>query len=277
MSLAQSFVTLDHMTEGRAVLGIGNGLVENTQPYGLPSTRRVSRLEEALEILELLFTSEGKPVSYDGKYHKLDGAVFDLPLYEGRPPRIFVGAHAPRMLELTGRFASGWLPGSVVDGDEYAARLSIIRRGAEKAGRSMDDFTACQTLLLALGESRDQVMEQALASPYVAYNALGMPGILWKELGLSHPYGDDFGGYLELVPARATPEHVAAAQTQLTPELLTRQYYFGTPADITEACAPLAAAGCSHFIFANMGATFTGTGFEDFDTMAKLADMLRAL
>jgi phthiodiolone/phenolphthiodiolone dimycocerosates ketoreductase len=36
MSLAQTFVTLDHVSKGRAVLGIGNGLRENTKPYGLP-------------------------------------------------------------------------------------------------------------------------------------------------------------------------------------------------------------------------------------------------
>ena len=277
MSLAQSFVTLDHMTEGRAILGIGNGLVENTEPYGLPSKQRVSRLEEALEILHLLFGSEGRPVEYEGKFHRLDGAIFDLPLHEGRPPRIFIGAHAPRMLELTGRFASGWLPGSVVDGKTYAKRLSIIRRGADKAGRAMDDFTACQTLLLVLGESREEVMEQALASKYIAYNALGLPGVLWKHLGLSHPYGDDFGGALDMVPSRTTPEDVAKSQAQITPELLAHQYYFGTPTEITDACAPLVEAGCSHFILANMGGNFTGRGMKDFDSMAELADRLRAL
>lgn len=275
VSLAQSFVTLDHMTEGRAILGIGNGLVENTEPYGFSSKLRVSRLEEALEVLALLFESEGKPVDYEGKFFRLDGAVFDLPLYDGRPPRIFVGAHEPRMLGLTGRFASGWLPGQVVDGQRYGERLNTIRAGAEDAGRSMDGFTACQTLLLVLGESRTEVMEQALASPYVGYNALGLPGVLWKQFGLEHPYGDEFGGQLEIVPSRTTPEDVDAAMSRMTPELLSCQYYFGTPAEIADACAPLVEAGCSHFIFANMGGNFTGRGLKDFDSMAELADLLR--
>ena len=77
MSLAQSFVTLDHMTEGRAILGIGNGLVENTEPYGFPSKMRVARLEEALEVLQLLFGSSGSPVDFEGKYYRKD-IGFDL-------------------------------------------------------------------------------------------------------------------------------------------------------------------------------------------------------
>ena len=68
MSLAQSFVTLDHISKGRAILGIGNGIRENTEPYGLPYTRNVERLEEALTIIRLLWSSGGRPVSYAGRF-----------------------------------------------------------------------------------------------------------------------------------------------------------------------------------------------------------------
>src|SRR2546427_3663688 len=51
VTLAQAFVTLDHMTGGRAILGIGNGERENTEPHGLPFTRPGGRLAEALAII----------------------------------------------------------------------------------------------------------------------------------------------------------------------------------------------------------------------------------
>ena len=111
MSLAQTFVTLDHISKGRAILGIGNGLRENTEPYGLPTDQRVGRLEEALHLIRLLWESGGKPIDYQGKFWTLKDAVFDLPLYRGRPPRLFVGAHFPRMLRhvrpLRRRLAAG--------------------------------------------------------------------------------------------------------------------------------------------------------------------------
>src|SRR5215510_2100842 len=65
-TLAQAFVTVDHMTKGRAILGIGNGERENTEPYGLPFTRRVGRLEEALTLIRKHWASGGDPVSFDG-------------------------------------------------------------------------------------------------------------------------------------------------------------------------------------------------------------------
>ncbi len=277
VSLAQTFVTLDHLSEGRVRFGIGNGLRENTAPYGLPATHRVARLEEALEVLELLYASQGRPVDFEGRYYRLSGAVFDLPLWQDRPPPLYVGSHAPRMLALTGRFGDGWLPGQVVSGREYGRRLDVISGAAAAAGRSMDGFVASQTMLLVLGDDRAQVLEQAMASPYIGYNALGLPGVVWRAHGLDHPLGDDFAGQIELVPAQITREQVALAQSRMTSALLEEQYYFGTPAEIADAVAPLVDAGCSHFILANMGGNFTGRGARDFESMADLASRLRKI
>jgi phthiodiolone/phenolphthiodiolone dimycocerosates ketoreductase len=274
MSLAQTFVTLDHISKGRAVLGIGNGLRENTEPYGLPCDRRVGRLGEALEIIRLLWGSEGRPVDFDGRFWTLRDAVFDLPLYKGRPPRLFVGAHFPRMLEMCGRYADGWLPGQKVDGDEYRRRLSIIRDAAGAAGRRFDSFLPAQTLLVAFGNSREQVLELALRNKYCAYMAMGLPPDLWRECGIEHPMGADFQGFLDIVPSRVTRDHVDAALSRINPQLLDRLFYMGPAPAVFEQAAPLAAAGCRHFIIANMGGAFTGNGLSD---LARMATLMRAL
>lgn len=277
VSLAQTFVTLDHLSEGRAILGIGNGLRENTEPYGLPSRMRVARLEEALEVLQMLFASEGKPLEYSGRYYQLDGAVFDLPLWEGRPPPVYIGSHAPRMLGLTGRYGDGWLPGQPVDAEEYARRLQVIHAAGHEVGRSMDNFVATQTMLLVLGEDRDEVMGQAMRSLYVGYNTLGLAGSVWRKHGLDHPMGDDFAGQIELVPAATPRELVETAMERMTPELLLEQYYFGSPDQIADAVAPLVDAGCRHFVLANMGGNFTGRGAADFASMAALTARLKQM
>ncbi len=142
MSLAQAFVTLDHLSKGRAILGIGNGIRENTEPYGLAYEHQLARLEEALVVIRALWSSGGEPVTRDGRFWPLRDAIFGLPLYKGRAPRLFVAAHYPRMLRLTGRYADGWLPGQKVSPAEYRVRLDIIRAAAADAGRSMQDFLA---------------------------------------------------------------------------------------------------------------------------------------
>ena len=277
MSLAQTFVTLDHISQGRAVLGIGNGLRENTEPYGLDCEKRVGRLEEALTLIRMLWNSGGKPVDYEGRFWTLKDAVFDLPLYKGKAPRLFIGAHFPRMLKMCGRFSDGWLPGQKVDSAEYAARLAVIAAAADDARRSMDEFTACHTMLVAFGDSHDQVLDVALKNKYCAYMAMGLPPAVWAECGVEHPMGPDFNGFLDIVPSRVTEEQVDRALERLNVNLLERVFYVGTPERICDEVAPLAGAGCSHFIIANMGGAFTGRGATDLRDMFKLMRRLRRL
>jgi phthiodiolone/phenolphthiodiolone dimycocerosates ketoreductase len=274
MSLAQSFVTLDHISKGRAILGIGNGIRENTEPYGLPYADNVERLEEALTIIRLLWSSGGRPVSYEGRFWQLRDAVFGLPLYKGKPPRLFVAAHYPRMLRLTGRFADGWLPGQKVTDDEYRKRLGIIRRAAENAGRNLERFTATHTMMVALGDSREQVLERAMASRVCASLVLGAPAEVWRAHGLAHPLGDAHRGFLDLVPSRITREQVDRAAATMTPQLLLTLMYAGSARQICEEVAPFVDAGCTHFIIANAGASFTGDGAKG---LWRLADLLRRL
>ena len=53
--------------------------------------------------------------------------AYDTEPYEQRSPKIWVGADGPRMLEITGRYADGWWPGSVYAPEEYAAKLRAVR------------------------------------------------------------------------------------------------------------------------------------------------------
>jgi phthiodiolone/phenolphthiodiolone dimycocerosates ketoreductase len=274
MSLAQSFVTLDHISKGRAILGIGNGIRENTEPYGLPYAQNVDRLEEALTIIRLLWSSGGKPVNYQGRFWELRDAVFGLPLYKGKPPRLFVAAHFPRMLRLAGRFGDGWLPGQKVAADEYRTRLGVIRRAAGEAGRDLERFTATHTMLIALGDSREQVLERAMRSRFCATMALGAPPEVWRMQGRNHPLGETHRGFLDLVPTRITTEQIDRAAAVMTPEILLSLLYAGSAQQICDEVASLVDAGCSHFIIANAGASFTGDGVKG---LWRLADLMRRL
>jgi phthiodiolone/phenolphthiodiolone dimycocerosates ketoreductase len=274
MSLAQSFVTLDHMSKGRAILGIGNGIRENTEPYGLPYGRNVERLEEALTIVRLLWSSGGTPVSYEGRFWQLRDAVFALPLYKGKAPRLFVAAHFPRMLRLTGRFGDGWLPGQKVSADEYRQRLAVIQGAAREAGRRLENFTATHTMLVALGDNREQVLERAMKSRVCAAMALGAPAEVWRSHGLTHPLGDRHGGFLDLVPSRVTAEEVDRAAASMSPELLLTLMYAGSVEQICNEAAALADAGCTHFILANAGASFSGDGAK---SVWRFAQLMRRL
>src|ERR1051326_5572637 len=78
--VARAFVTLSLVTKGRVILGLGAGERLNPEPYGLDFSRQVSKLEEALQIIRLLWAApmDGGPVSFDGRFWTLDRAVLDI-------------------------------------------------------------------------------------------------------------------------------------------------------------------------------------------------------
>jgi phthiodiolone/phenolphthiodiolone dimycocerosates ketoreductase len=277
VTLAQAFVTLDHMTGGRAILGIGNGERENTEPYGLPFTRRVGRLEEALTIIRKLWESGGEPVSVDGPTWTLRNALFTTPLYQGKPPALWVAAHAPRMLGLTGRFASGWYPTVKMPAEDYRAKLAMIHAAAAEAGRPIAGFEAAMQLQVALGPSRKQVLERLVKVKPASAMTLLLPGTVWSQQGLRHPLGEGFEGFPDIVPNEVSPEAFAAAERQVTPELLGAGVWAGSVAEIVEQVKPLVAAGLTHAVLWNVGPLATGGGPADLVRHAALVRRLKRL
>lgn len=106
--LAKMGATLQFLTQGRFVLGIGAGWHEEEYlAYGYkfpPPGERVEQLEEALQIIQALWTES--PASFEGKHYRIRHAYCE-PKPEPVPP-IMVGAFRPKMLRLAARFADDW-------------------------------------------------------------------------------------------------------------------------------------------------------------------------
>jgi phthiodiolone/phenolphthiodiolone dimycocerosates ketoreductase len=276
-TLAQAFVTLDHMSGGRAILGVGNGERENVEPWGLAFTKRVARLEEALAIIRTLWASGGEPVDFDGTFWRLRRALFATPLYQGRPPALWIAAHAPRMLGLTGRFADGWLPTIKMTPAEYRERLGRIAAAASAAGRSLERFEPSLIIQVAIGRSRAETLETMARSPVASAMAMLLPGALWTRQGLRHPLGDDFEGFPDFVPDEVTPEQLADARRQVTPALLGDALVAGSVDEIAAEVRGLVGAGLRHVVVWNLGPLAVGAGLGDLLRLNALIRRLRKL
>ena len=118
--VAKAIATLDHFSDGRALLGVGLG--GEFQPEyaacGIPLRERGRRANEALEAITALWT--GTPASFSGRFFQLDGAVMQpQPLQQPRPP-IWVGGRSDAALARAGRYGDSWFayfvtPGAVSD------------------------------------------------------------------------------------------------------------------------------------------------------------------
>ena len=276
-TLAQAFVTLDHLTRGRAILGIGNGERENTAPYGIPFTKRVARLEEALTIIRKLWESRGEPVDFDGGIWRLRRALFTTPLYDGRAPAIWVAAHAPRMLGLTGRYADGWFPTIKMSPAEYREKLTRIHAAAAEAGRPVTHFEPALQIQTALGRDRRSVLAALLKVPVLGAMAMLLPAALWGRHGLRHPLGERFEGFPDFVPEEVTPTQIEAAHRQVTPELLGDAVFAGSVEEVIAEVRPLVNAGVRHTVIWNIGVLATGGAPMDIVRLARLIRGLRKI
>ena len=137
--IARAVASLDLLSGGRAELGIGGGAFwDPIAAMGGPrrSPREtVEALEEAIDVIRLLWdTAERRGARYDGAHYRLEGAA------RGPAPahdvRIWVGALKPRMLDLIGRKADGWLPSlPYLQPGDLAAGNARIDAAARAVGR----------------------------------------------------------------------------------------------------------------------------------------------
>jgi probable F420-dependent oxidoreductase len=149
--LAKIADSLDEVSGGRLLLGLGAGWHEpEYRAYGYPFDRRVSRFEEALQIVVPML--KGESVTFHGRYYQVDDAVL-VPRgpRPGGPP-IWIGARGPRMLGLVARYADAYNTDMLLDvGDTKAAEelLGIADDACRAAGR--DPSTLLKTSGCSLG------------------------------------------------------------------------------------------------------------------------------
>jgi alkanesulfonate monooxygenase SsuD/methylene tetrahydromethanopterin reductase-like flavin-dependent oxidoreductase (luciferase family) len=108
--LLKEAVTVDHISGGRLILGLGTGWnADEHRQFGIalpPPAERVDRLEEAVEIIDRLQRDERTTVQ--GTYYQLrDATLSPKPVQQPRIP-LLIAAHRPRMLRLAARFADQW-------------------------------------------------------------------------------------------------------------------------------------------------------------------------
>lgn len=132
--LAKQAVTVDHISGGRLILGIGAGWNEREhQAYGIPfppARERVDRLGEALELIRQLETQER--TTFHGQYYTLADAPFEPKPVHGHMP-VLIGTAGQRMLRHVARYADLWDGGE--DPAAYAANAERLRALCVAYGR----------------------------------------------------------------------------------------------------------------------------------------------
>jgi phthiodiolone/phenolphthiodiolone dimycocerosates ketoreductase len=248
---AQAAATLNLLTRGRAILGIGPGEREGNQPYGVDWTKPVARFEEAMATIRALWDSGGELVCRESAFFPLHNAVFDLPPYRGKWPEIWIAAHGPRMLKAAGRYGDAWLPAFFQRPCEYEQRLEVVRTAASDAGRDPMSITPAVMLFVITGRTGDDVAE-ALDSDIAKSFALNASAEFWARHGVQHPLGEDFSGAQDLIPQTIDEQTVLSYTAQVPVSLLKEAFLTGTPDEVIEQAAQWRDHGVRYIVVANM-------------------------
>ena len=142
--LLKEAVTVDHVSGGRVILGLGTGWHEDEhRRYGieLPAPgERVDRFEEAVRLIAMLMSQER--TTFHGRHYRLEDARLQpRPLQQPRIP-ILIAAHRPRMLRIAARYADQWdtfaaIPGTATEGvgADLASRIARLDEACREIGR----------------------------------------------------------------------------------------------------------------------------------------------
>lgn len=211
--LAKEVTTLDVISHGRAMLGLGAAWNEDEhRGYGFeypPIGKRMDRLEEALAICKAMFTEE-RP-SFEGTYYRIDRALnVPRPLQEGGPKILIGGGGEQRTLRIVARFGdySHWFGGPIED---LRRKHSVLDRYCEEIGRDPNAVirTMAAPVLLAANEAEGKRLHEQLPPERQAMFRPATPGQAAEIL--SRYVEERFGGFTFTNQTMRTPESVELA------------------------------------------------------------------
>jgi phthiodiolone/phenolphthiodiolone dimycocerosates ketoreductase len=249
-ALAQTALTLDHVTKGRFILGVGTGESLNLSPLGLANEHPVARLEEGLTAMRMLFGTPDE-VDFEGEHVSLRGVALGLRPYGDRPPPIWVAAHGPRGLAITGRLGDGWLP-LCPDPDAYASMWATVQEAARIAGRPAGSVMPGCYIRVVVAEDDAAAERTALGSVLLRFIALTGSAAAFRRHGYEHPLGAGVVGLTSFVPSGLGREASLRLAAGVPDPVVLDTVIAGSPASVGQRLAAIACAGARHLQIVNM-------------------------
>jgi len=268
---AMTALSMAAITGNRFILGLGASgpqVVEGLQ--GQSFRKPLSRMRETIEIVRQAF--RGEKLEYQGEHYVLprpggEGKALRLsqPANPGLP--IWLATLSPRALELTGELADGWL-GTSFTPEAAEAHLQHLRRGAERAGRSLDDITLCVGTSVAFSDDPRPLIEQAKPNMAFALGAMGSAN--------TNFYNDAYrrGGFADAaieVQRLWIEGRREEAARRVPDEMIARTTMFGDEAFVRQRIRRYRDAGIGVFRIAALGRDAT----ERLDTLGRTVELIR--
>jgi 5,10-methylenetetrahydromethanopterin reductase len=236
-AIASFMATLNEISDGRAVLGIGPGDLSTLPKIAIKPEKPVARLKEGVvQIRKLLAGEEVKSSGmefFDYNGAKLTGVT--LPGKKGIP--VYIGAQGPKVLELAGEIGDGALI-NASNPKDFAVAIPIIKKATDRVGKKNFDVGAYTAMSIDQSEKKARNAAKIVA----AFIAAGSPPELLQRHGL------DQGNVAKIKDALGRFDFKTAGELVNDP-IIDAFTIAGTPDTVRQKCEDLTKAGVTQIIF----------------------------
>lgn len=220
---AVAIATLDEISGGRAILGMGAG-VSGFANMGIIRKKPAKAIKEAIQLIRALWA--GETLTFEGELVKFHEGKIN---FKARPDiPIFVGARGPKILEVGGELADGVIIGSFASEPGIRYALDHIGLGAARAGRSVDEIETVSWLYTSVSDDEQEAIE--LVKKGIAVAIWGSKPIL-DEIGIKLP--KDYLDFMENSKYTLSEEVITQAMKLIPDEIVEHFSIAGPP----EKCA----------------------------------------
>mgnify|MGYP000299998597 FL=1 len=259
-NIALAAISLDRVSKGRAILGIGAGEAQNLKEFCIPFEKPVSKWEEQIQVIHKLYDSTpDNTVSYDGKYYKLEGACLQAPPIRKPRPPTYMAAGGKRTLAMTGKLGDGWLPIGYTP-ELFADHKAQIEKSMDENNRTQeekDNFQFALDIDVYFSEDAEQSWAKMKEAVKVS---LFKPEIL-RVHNIKEIEGFDFVKYFTeySMSDQSWIVKMREAATKLPDDVARSSIALGTPEDIIPVFEKFMDAGVNHFVIRFWGKNYFGS------------------
>ena len=186
--LAKMMATLQALSSGRVILGLGAGWKEDeylSYNYPFPTTKiRMEQLEEAAQLVRAMWQAP-QPVTFEGKHYAVHNA-YCIPQPSPTIPLLIGGGGEQRTLALVARYADWWNFNSCTV-EEYDHKVSILKQHCKDVGRDFSEITLTYLGTVSVAEDPAKVQRNP-SKHFIAGNAKEVTQELqrFRDIGVSH-------------------------------------------------------------------------------------------
>jgi len=238
---AATFLTLDELSGGRALLGLGAWWDPLAWKVGIERKKPIRAMREYCTVLQRLFRMEN--VSFDGEFVRVRDIRLDVVYGDPQSPRkipIYIGATGWDMIELTGEIADGLLLNYLVSPGYNERALDHLKVGAMKGDRNWQEIDRPQLIVCSLDEDADRALDDA--RPLVA-QYLGQQPHIAKASGVKESLIEEVKSALGGWPAK--PGGLKEAQLLIDDNLVRLITASGTADDCLKKVEEYKNTGCT--------------------------------